>query len=273
MIFPGNLFLVQVIVVAAVICPHYIAFYYSRSLTASMSCFEKLTEMCEPSRLFERLDVSRNAYWCEEESGTLASVRRDEMQEEQKACFHLHPFKTNSEITSEQICWCGCDGLAPELKAVKTTFKHRPVMTDDMTSSLSNRCHRIRIQNASDISSNTILKAVIVKIGGSVNMPTAFCHLSTSLRCLMHSYKALRINADITFNRLACDKKKKKAFRQFHLCQSVLHHNQTARSKRILRPLPHREEQKARLPGGCRMSAPDTAEPQAGSVPRTHSCW
>lgn len=210
MIFPGNLFLVQVIVVAAVICPHYIAFYYSRSLTASMSCFEKLTEVCEPSRLFERLDVSRNAYWCEEESGTLASVRRDEMQEEQKACFHLHPFKTNSEITSEQIFSCGCDGLAPELKAVKTTFKHRPVMTDDMTSSLSNRCHRIRIQNASDISSNTILKAVIVKIGGSVNMPTAFCHLSTSLRCLMHSYKALRINADITFNRLACDKKKKK---------------------------------------------------------------
>lgn len=54
--------------------------------------------MCEPSRLFERLDVSLNAYWCEEESGTLASVRRDEMQD-----FHLHPFKTNLAITSEQI--------------------------------------------------------------------------------------------------------------------------------------------------------------------------
>lgn len=31
------------------------------------------------------------------------SVRRDEMQEEQKACFHLHSYKTNLEITSEQI--------------------------------------------------------------------------------------------------------------------------------------------------------------------------
>ena len=58
----------------------------------------------------------------------------------------------------------------------------------------------------------------------------------------MRSYKALRINADVTFNRLACDKKKKKAFRQFHLCQSVLHHNQTARSSHILWPLPHCEE-------------------------------
>ena len=99
--------------------------------------------MYEPSRLLERLDVSLNAYWCEDKSGTLASVRRDEMQDEQKACFHLHSYKTNLEITSEQIFWYGCDGLAPELKAVKTVFK--PVMKDDMTSSLSNRCHQIRI--------------------------------------------------------------------------------------------------------------------------------
>lgn len=50
---------------------------------------------------------------------------------------------------------------------------------------------------------------------------------------------------------------------QFHFCQSVLHRNQTVRSNQIPRPLPHREEKKATFPGGCRMSAADTAEPRA----------
>lgn len=102
-LFLLSVYLEQEVSAAAVICPHYIVFYHSRSLTASISCFEELTEMYEPSRLLERLDVSLNAYWCEDKSGTLASVRRDEMQEEQKACFHLHSYKTNLEITSEQI--------------------------------------------------------------------------------------------------------------------------------------------------------------------------